>query len=130
MLLSLSLFAVAVASSTLPRGTLGNGWAGKEFQSLVTFGDSYTDEQRISYFAVNNGTAPPVGWIEPAVCCLCSSNVLLAPAAELHYMTRISSNYCFKHSTNPLGLHNLNGRLHLATLCFLVYLARLAQLRR
>jgi hypothetical protein len=67
MLLSVSLFTAIVTSSTIPRGAPSNGWAGKNFESLVTFGDSYTDEQRISYFANNNGTAPPVGWIEPVV---------------------------------------------------------------
>jgi hypothetical protein len=67
MLLSLSLLVALAASSVVPRGTPSNVWAGKIFESLVTFGDSYTDEQRVNYFALNNGTAPPVGWVEPIV---------------------------------------------------------------
>jgi len=67
MLLLLSLFVALVASSVVPRGTPSNMWAEKSFESLVTFGDSYTDEQRVNYFALNNGTAPPVGWVEPIV---------------------------------------------------------------
>jgi hypothetical protein len=82
MLLPLSLFVIAVASSTISRGTPGNGWAGKRFQSLVTFRDSYTDEQRISYFANNNGTAPPVGWIEPVVCYLSLSDVTVGTSCR------------------------------------------------
>jgi hypothetical protein len=69
LLLVVSLYVAIVASSTIPRGAPrgGNGWVGKEFESLVAFGDSYTDEQRISYFSGNNGSAPPVGWVEPVV---------------------------------------------------------------
>ncbi|KAI1003340.1 hypothetical protein K3495_g4868 [Podosphaera aphanis] len=36
------------------------------FTNLVTFGDSYTDESRLSYFINNNGSAPPVGYLPPA----------------------------------------------------------------
>lgn len=70
MLLSLSLLVAIAAAFTVPRDTPSNGWAGKEIESLVTFGDSYTDEQRVNYCGSNNGTAPPVGWIEPVVCLL------------------------------------------------------------
>jgi hypothetical protein len=35
----------------------------------VTFGDSYTDENRLGYFINNNGSAPPVGWNGGVVCC-------------------------------------------------------------
>jgi hypothetical protein len=41
-------------------------WDLKEFKSLVTFGDSYTDESRLDYFA-SNGQAPPAGWVPPFV---------------------------------------------------------------
>lgn len=30
---------------------------------MVNFGDSLTDEGRLSYFAGNNGQAPPIGWV-------------------------------------------------------------------
>lgn len=42
-------------------------WGLKQFSSWVAFGDSYTDDSRLSYFVVNNGSAPPVGWVNPAV---------------------------------------------------------------
>ncbi len=35
------------------------------FDSLVTFGDSYTDESRLSWFISHNGSAPPVGALLP-----------------------------------------------------------------
>lgn len=43
-------------------------WSIQDFKTLVTFGDSYTDDTRISYFINHNGSAPPVGWVEPIVC--------------------------------------------------------------
>ena len=42
-------------------------WGLKKFTSLVAFGDSYTDDSRLGYFGSNNGSAPPVGWVNPAV---------------------------------------------------------------
>lgn len=63
----ITLFSTAARSLTVSRGALSNGWAGNDFKSLVTFGDSYTDEKRAGYFADNNGAAPPVGWIQPVV---------------------------------------------------------------
>lgn len=42
-------------------------WKLKNFKSLVTFGDSYTDESRFGYFYSHNGSAPPVGWVDPVV---------------------------------------------------------------
>jgi hypothetical protein len=44
-----------------------NAWRIEGLKSVVTFGDSYTDEQRIVYFITHNGTAPPPGWVEPVV---------------------------------------------------------------
>ncbi|PYH41065.1 SGNH/GDSL hydrolase family protein [Aspergillus saccharolyticus JOP 1030-1] len=40
-------------------------WGPRQFTSLVTFGDSYTDDTRFSYFQTHNNSAPPVGWVEP-----------------------------------------------------------------
>ncbi|MCJ1308047.1 hypothetical protein MMC25_001697 [Agyrium rufum] len=40
-------------------------WDVSRFNSLVTFGDSYTDENRLGYFTTHNGSAPPVGTILP-----------------------------------------------------------------
>ncbi|KAL1592316.1 hypothetical protein SLS60_011393 [Paraconiothyrium brasiliense] len=39
-----------------------NSWQSQSFKTLVTFGDSYTDENRLGYFGSHNGSAPPVGW--------------------------------------------------------------------
>ncbi|OLN97604.1 GDSL esterase/lipase [Colletotrichum chlorophyti] len=38
----------------------------RKLENLVTFGDSYTDEGRLSYFISTNGTAPPSGYLPPA----------------------------------------------------------------
>ena len=35
-------------------------WDAK-FKTLVTFGDSFTDEKRLGYFIDTKGVAPPVG---------------------------------------------------------------------
>lgn len=37
----------------------------RKFTTLVAFGDSYTDDSRLNYFGSNNGTPPPVGWVDP-----------------------------------------------------------------
>ncbi|RAL14397.1 SGNH/GDSL hydrolase family protein [Aspergillus homomorphus CBS 101889] len=59
LLLQLQLLGQEVTASS------AGGWGPRKFTSLVTFGDSYTDETRFSYFATHNNSAPPVGWIEP-----------------------------------------------------------------
>jgi len=41
-------------------------WDLRNFASLVAFGDSYTDDNRLNYFLTHNGSAPPPGWINPA----------------------------------------------------------------
>lgn len=45
----------------------GQGWGLRRFKSLVTFGDSYTDDSRLNYFGSHDGAAPPVGWEQPVV---------------------------------------------------------------
>ena len=42
-------------------------WTIEQFSNLLTFGDSYTDENRLNYFILNNGTAPPAGTFLPQV---------------------------------------------------------------
>lgn len=59
---STSIFAGGFAAS-LPRGQ--SVWQASNFNSLVTFGDSYTDENRLNYFASHNGSAPPAGTYLP-----------------------------------------------------------------
>lgn len=59
---SATLFACAFTAS-LPRGD--SVWQVSNFDSLVTFGDSYTDENRLNYFGSHNGSAPPPGTFLP-----------------------------------------------------------------
>ncbi|KAL9079670.1 MAG: hypothetical protein Q9157_001446 [Trypethelium eluteriae] len=64
----LSLSLLAISGTTAIAGRLRaneHSWNLKNFTSLVAFGDSYTDESRFSYFYAHNGTAPPVGWVDP-----------------------------------------------------------------
>lgn len=42
-------------------------WGPRNLKSLVTFGDSYTDDSRLNYFTEHKGEAPPVGWVQPVV---------------------------------------------------------------
>ncbi|MBE7179720.1 MAG: SGNH/GDSL hydrolase family protein [Terriglobus roseus] len=42
-------------------------WTHLDIRSLVTFGDSYTDESRLSYFIGHAGSPPPPGTILPVV---------------------------------------------------------------
>ncbi|RAH66063.1 SGNH/GDSL hydrolase family protein [Aspergillus aculeatinus CBS 121060] len=42
-----------------------SAWGPRKFTTLVTFGDSYTDDTRFAYFSTHNDSAPPVGWVEP-----------------------------------------------------------------
>lgn len=40
-------------------------WFPGEFKNFVVFGDSYTDESRLSYFTAHNNTPPPSGKLLP-----------------------------------------------------------------
>ena len=66
-LLSSCLAALTAAAIAGKSRASEHSWDLKNFTSLVAFGDSYTDESRYSYFAAHNGTAPPVGWVDPEV---------------------------------------------------------------
>ena len=68
-------------------------WGLKKFTSLVAFGDSYTDDSRLGYFGSHNGSAPPVGWVNPAVSRMryLFSVALLSKSAELPLCRRRSS---------------------------------------
>lgn len=44
------------------------GWELDKLTSLVTFGDSYTDEARAWYMNDHGGSGPPPGWVGPVVC--------------------------------------------------------------
>lgn len=55
---SLSVAATAIAITSTACNAQG-------FENLVTFGDSYTDDGRLSYYVGNNGSAPPPGVLPP-----------------------------------------------------------------
>ncbi|PGH09888.1 hypothetical protein AJ80_07598 [Polytolypa hystricis UAMH7299] len=59
------LLALALSVRVASAGR-GSAFGLRDLKSLVTFGDSYTDESRLGYFIENNGEAPPVGWESPA----------------------------------------------------------------
>ncbi|KAI9654163.1 MAG: hypothetical protein M1831_005517 [Alyxoria varia] len=40
-------------------------WSFEQFENLVVFGDSYSDENQLNYFALHNDSAPPVGTLFP-----------------------------------------------------------------
>ena len=62
------LFGLAAHSFPLhKRANASDSWFLERFSSLVAFGDSYTDENRLSYFALHNGSAPPAGTVLPEV---------------------------------------------------------------
>ncbi|KAK4949651.1 hypothetical protein LTR10_011492 [Elasticomyces elasticus] len=63
--LTLSLLAQSNASSLIPRQQKNPAWSVSNFNSLITFGDSYTDESRLGYFISHNGSAPPPGTLLP-----------------------------------------------------------------
>ncbi|CZT19571.1 related to GDSL lipase/acylhydrolase family protein [Ramularia collo-cygni] len=71
-MLFITVFTLALASLSNAQTTESSNnqtshlWGLKKFTSWCSFGDSYTDDSRLSYFINNNGSAPPVGWVNPA----------------------------------------------------------------
>lgn len=63
----LALSSLAHGKPTSKGGYNDTKWSAKKFSSLVTFGDSYTDENRLGYFGSHNGQAPPAGTYLPEV---------------------------------------------------------------
>ena len=51
----------------LKRSNASSSWTLDQFTNLLTFGDSYTDENRLGYFGSHNGMAPPPGTVLPEV---------------------------------------------------------------
>lgn len=62
-LLALSLVTSVLTFSVPKRQS--SVWNVANFKSLITFGDSYTDENRLSYILGNNGTLPAPGTYFP-----------------------------------------------------------------
>ena len=58
-----SMLAALSLSASLPRSK--QTWDVSNFNSLVTFGDSYTDENNLNYISMHNGTYPPTGTFLP-----------------------------------------------------------------
>lgn len=56
---------IIVLAGPRPKTPDPNRWDVKNFKSLITFGDSITDEQRWRYFEEHNLTAPPPGTLFP-----------------------------------------------------------------
>lgn len=59
-----SCLAVSAVTLSLPKRS-SSIWNVDSFDSLITFGDSYTDENRLGYFIAQNGSAPPPGTYLP-----------------------------------------------------------------
>jgi hypothetical protein len=71
---SLRLLVVNLVFAVGLAGRSSQHWKDGQFNTLVTFGDSYTDENRLGYFINHNGSAPPVGWDQGIVRCLLDPN--------------------------------------------------------
>jgi hypothetical protein len=73
LLVSFSFVAVGLISArngdsvepNMSSRTSHHSWFGGNFENLVVFGDSYTDESRLDYFTTHNNTPPPVGLLLP-----------------------------------------------------------------
>ena len=67
LFLSLCLSSMTNSASVASRGPQPRHqpWSVSRFNSLITFGDSYTDENRLIYFIANQNTAPPPGTLLP-----------------------------------------------------------------
>ncbi|KAJ9647254.1 hypothetical protein H2199_002241 [Coniosporium tulheliwenetii] len=64
LLLSFVLLIALAQSARIPKHK-NSVWNVENFKSLIAFGDSYTDENRLFYFIINNGSAPPPGTLLP-----------------------------------------------------------------
>lgn len=57
--------ALPLSNSSNASTATTNTWTVQQFSSLITFGDSYTDENRLNYFYAHNGNPPPSGTMLP-----------------------------------------------------------------
>lgn len=60
--------AWALPAANPSTATRSNTWSAQQFSHLITFGDSYTDENRLNYFYGNNDNPPPPGTVLPEAC--------------------------------------------------------------
>ena len=66
LILALALQTIAHCT-VISKGHNVGAWSLAQFSSLITFGDSYTDENRLNYFIQHGATAPPAGTFLPEV---------------------------------------------------------------
>ncbi|KAF1960501.1 SGNH hydrolase [Byssothecium circinans] len=95
---SLATFSLNLAFAVGQYGNHSNGWELKNFKTLVTFGDSFTDENRLGYFGSHNGSAPPVGWDQP-VGTTTSTGGLVWPRYASYYTNTTLYNYAVSGAT-------------------------------
>ena len=65
--LALVFCATTNAAGLHKRANSSSPWYLERFANFIVFGDSYTDENRLNYFASHNGSAPPPGTYLPEV---------------------------------------------------------------
>lgn len=63
VLLCLAMLVASVFSA----GSDGAEWQAQSFSNLVVFGDSFSDESRLTYFFAHNYSLPPAGTVMPEV---------------------------------------------------------------
>ncbi|CAE7174737.1 hypothetical protein P3342_007831 [Pyrenophora teres f. teres] len=78
-----------LAANLAIAGGLASGFREGKFKTLVTFGDSYTDENRLSYFGSHNGSAPPVAWQQPVGLATASGGLSWARYASIYSNTNL-----------------------------------------
>lgn len=78
----LQLLVASLATTSLAHPS--SSWKDGKFKTIVTFGDSYTDENRLGYFINNNGSAPPVGWEQPVGLATASGGLSWARYASIY----------------------------------------------
>ncbi len=105
LLTLLSLITVVRSAALNKRVNATDPWFLERFSSLITFGDSYTDENRLNYFISNHGAAPPPGTLLPEV-----------PSLHLHLRSL--------EPDDMVELQDTRRRPHLAPLCSPVHRQR------
>lgn len=86
---AIRLLLVSLTSAVGLAGRSSQAWKDGKFKTLVTFGDSYTDENRLGYFGRNNGSAPPVGWEQPVGLSTASGGLSWARYASIYSKSRL-----------------------------------------
>jgi phospholipase/lecithinase/hemolysin len=106
------LLAANLAFAVGFAGRSSQCWKDGQFKTLVTFGDSYTDENRLNYFGSHNGSAPPIGWDQPVGLATASGGLSWARYASIYsqatlYNYAVSGAVCSNQIT-PRTFSNIN----------------------